>query len=332
MQVSTILSILVELIFSHTSSGGLHQQTIGGIHIYLRGVRLIFQRHFLSVPFRIDRLSVRAGHLARKISKLTTRILIRRTELKHVHRLHRSARAIPSGLAVSRSMIIMAGTYQIVVLSVRISDRVHRNRENILNRGLVRYGEILREVSLQLIAQSLQLIHIGDRSFPSVHLFTVNGKLDVLSSRTIAVRPIVVRINLRIQRQLSQDHISHRLGNTPVILALLVAAVIRKIRQRLLQLRTDKVKYNATLRLLYLRHRCRRGSYQRNTSEQIQQLIIEKRTDRTDLFQINLEIFHVRLFLGKGLQLINTLVAFSDLLIQEIPRVLGQIIHRAPTV
>ena len=120
----------------------------------------------------------------------------------------------------------MAGTYQIVVLSVRISDRVHRNRENILNRGLVRYGEILREVSLQFIAQSLQLIHISDRSFPSVHLFTVNGKLDVLSSRTIAVRPIVVRINLRIQRQLSQDHISHRLGNTPVILALLVTAVI----------------------------------------------------------------------------------------------------------
>ena len=54
-------------------------------------------------------------------------------------------------------MIIMAGTYQIVVLCVRISDRVHRNRENILNRGLVRYGEILREVSLQFIAQSLDV-------------------------------------------------------------------------------------------------------------------------------------------------------------------------------
>ena len=34
MQVSTILSILVEPIFSHTSPDGLHQQTIGGIHIY----------------------------------------------------------------------------------------------------------------------------------------------------------------------------------------------------------------------------------------------------------------------------------------------------------
>ena len=120
----------------------------------------------------------------------------------------------------------MAGTYHVIVLSVRISDRVHRNRENILNRGLVRYGKILREVSLQFIAQSLQLIHISDRSFPSVHLFTVNGKLDVLSSRTIAVRPIVVRINLRVQRQLSQDHISHRLGNTSVILTFLVTAVI----------------------------------------------------------------------------------------------------------
>ena len=151
---------------------------------------------------------------------------------------------------------------------VGIDVLIHRNGKDVLLRSLIVRREIEGIICLQVIALLSKLIAIVNAGFPGIQLLATVGtrlaaieqrssigglhhEIDILALRPLGVTlgPIIKHVNLGIQRQFCQQEVSHRLRDATVIIAFLVAMLIRKIRQHLLQLAENEVEYLASLAL-----------------------------------------------------------------------------------
>ena len=100
-------------------------------------------------------------------------------------------------------MIIVPGTEEILHL-VGVQGLIHRNREDVLDRGFVEYGKIGFVIRFQTIAHFLQLVTVCDHRLPGIETVAVYLEKYIFSIRALSVRPIIVCINFGVQSQFGQ--------------------------------------------------------------------------------------------------------------------------------
>ena len=120
----------------------------------------------------------------------------------------------------------------------------------------------------QAISFCGQFITIEDTGFPGIQFLAailtsrstieqrstiggLNHKVDFLTFRTFLISsgPIIKRIDFSIESQLCQQEVDYRLRDSSLIHPTIGAMLIRKIRQRLLQLTEDKAEHLAPFAL-----------------------------------------------------------------------------------
>ena len=95
-------------------------------------------------------------------------------------------------------MVIVTGAEEVLHL-IGVQGFVHRDGEDVLYRWFVEYGEVRFVFRFQFVAEGFQLVAVVDGSLPGVKFVTVYGEFDVLSVRTLSVRPVVVGIDFGVQ-------------------------------------------------------------------------------------------------------------------------------------
>ena len=129
-------------------------------------------------------------------------------------------------------------------------------------------GTIEYLILLQTIPFCGQFITIEDTGFPGIQFLAailtsrstieqrstigrLNHKVDFLTFRTFLISsgPIIKRIDFSIESQLCQQEVDYRLRDSSLIHSSIGAMLIRKIRQRLLQLTEDKAEHLAPFAL-----------------------------------------------------------------------------------
>ena len=145
---------------------------------------------------------------------------------------------------------------------------IHWNGKDVLLRCLIVRREIEGIICLQVIPLPGKFIAIVNAGFPGIQLLaavrtrlaaieqrssigSLHHEIDILALRSLRIPlgPVIKHVDLGIQRQFCQQKVNHRLRDAAIVIALLVAMLIGKIRQHLLQLAENEVEHLAPLAL-----------------------------------------------------------------------------------
>ena len=116
----------------------------------------------------------------------------------------------------------MTGTEKVLHL-VGVQGLIHRNREDVLDRGFVEYGKIGFVIRFQTIAHFLQLVTVCDHRLPGIETVAVYLEKEILSVGTLSVCPVIVGVDFSIQCQFRQQEDNYGTGDASVIRTGLIA-------------------------------------------------------------------------------------------------------------
>ena len=167
------------------------------------------------------------------------------------------------------------------VVEVVVVERVvHRDDEDVLVRRLVVDGEVVTIVLLEVIIQA----HVGDGfaivlgGLPGIQDLTIDIEQDFPAVGTFLVGPLVVAIDLGIQRQLGQQEVGDGACEASVVVAQPVAALVCQVGCHLLQLVEDEAIDGAALALHDVFERFVVVGHQRDVAEHVHRIEVEHGT------------------------------------------------------
>ena len=162
---------------------------------------------------------------------------------------YRGRRAVLRGHAVGIAMIPVARTEK-VDENVGIEVLVHRDGEDVFSRIFVVYREIVAVIVLQPVAVVAQLVAPVNAGLPGVERFFLANERDVLTFRVEVVCPVVIGPYFGVKSHFCQDEIGHATGDTTVVVAFPIAALVCKVGECRGELLPDVVEERATADLL----------------------------------------------------------------------------------